>query len=260
MKNSEQKIIDSHLHLDHIHTKHPDRIRWMRERGIIPISWAFAMNIENRESLAAYLRTQADLIHRLNGEGMKCFFLSGIHPRNIPPDLDAEDVKALLSPFLDDPLCLGIGEIGLELGSPREKEIFSAQLAMGEHLREKGKCLGVHTPRENKPKITREILSVLEKYPGLEEITVIDHCMPETIARVLEKGYRAGVTLSPIKASFRDAEEILRRHSEDLNRIMCNTDSGTVFHEDVFRLHCSEDFREVQSSLTFENALQFFRL
>ena len=158
MKNSDQNIIDSHLHLDHIHTNHPDRIRWMQARGIIPISWAFVMNIESRESLGVYLQTQADIIHRLNREGLKCFFLSGIHPRNIPPDLDVRDVEGLLSPFLDDPLCLGIGEIGLELGSPREKEIFSAQLSMGARLIEKGKCLGIHTPRENKPKITREIL------------------------------------------------------------------------------------------------------
>lgn len=259
MNNSNQRIIDSHVHLDNIYRKNPDRINWMKERSLIPVSWSFAMNVENQEDLKDYLRTKANIIHNLSQEGLECYFLCGIHPRNITPDLSPGDVKDIISPFLDDPLCLGIGEIGLETGTQKEKEIFEAQLDIGRTLRNMGKKLGIHTPRDNKPEITREILTVLESFRGTEEITVIDHCIPETIGWVLEKGYWAGVTLSPIKASLQDLEQVVKRHPQDLKRIMCNTDSGTVFYEDVYQLYNSRAFSpDVLNRLVFENAFQFF--
>ncbi|QTA91932.1 TatD family hydrolase [Desulfonema magnum] len=259
MNNAHQKIIDSHVHLDHIHKRTPQRIRWMQELGIIPISWAFAMHIETRSDLKKYLRTQADTIQELSRNGFKCFFLSGIHPRNIPSDLKAEDVKTLLAPFLDDPLCLGIGEIGLETGTQREQEILAAQLDMEKTLRHMGKKFGIHTPRNNKPEITKKLLSALSLYPGIETFTVIDHCTPETIDSVLKKGYWAGVTLSPVKASLKDLEKIVSHHPEDLQRILCNTDSGTVFYEDIYMLYRSDAFLpDMRNKLTFENAFYFF--
>jgi predicted metal-dependent TIM-barrel fold hydrolase len=253
------QVIDSHVHLDHIQTAHPERIQWMRIRSIMPISWAFALAVESREQLEAYLQNQAEMIRRFNAEGLKCFFLSGIHPRNIPPDLRGEDVSEMLSPFLDDPLCLGIGEIGLETGSQREKEILSAQLDLRGTVRKKGKKIGIHTPRTNKPKIAGEILSLLENFSGIEDITVIDHCTPEIIGPVLEKGYWAGVTLSPVKASAADVSEIVNCHPQDINRIMCNTDSGMIFYEDLWQLHTSQAFLpDIRNRLTFGSAFEFF--
>ncbi|MDM8526226.1 TatD family hydrolase [Desulfococcaceae bacterium HSG8] len=258
MENTDHRIIDSHVHLDHIYEKKPERIRWMQEHGIMPISWAFGLHIENVGNLKDYLRTQSEVIHGLNREGFECYYLSGIHPRNISPDLGSGDVRDILSPFLDDPLCLGIGEIGLETGSNQEKEILCAHLELAESMDKK---LGIHTPRNDKPRITEEILAVLKSYPGIEDITVIDHCTPETVGQVLERGYWAGVTLSPLKTSFQDLEQIIRQHSENSERIMCNTDSGTVFYEDIYQLYASEAFPPtIRKGLAFANASRFFLL
>jgi len=124
-----------------------------------------------------------------------------------------------------------------------------------------GKRMGIHTPRSDKLAITQEILSILESYSGLEAITVVDHCTPETIGWVLEKGYWAGVTLSPVKASFSDLGQIVERHPGHLNRIMCNTDSGSIFYEDLYDLCQSDMFSpKIRNQLVSENVFGFFRL
>ncbi len=104
MNDVTQKMTDNHVHLDHIHGENPGRIRWLQEQGITLISWAFAMHIECMADVEGYLRTQVDTIQKLNQQGLECFFLAGIHPRNIPDDLCPEQIRALLHPFLDHPL------------------------------------------------------------------------------------------------------------------------------------------------------------
>ena len=88
-------MIDSHVHLDHIVKEHPHRISWMEKNRCVPVSWAFGLHIEDREGLRGYLKRHAELIRNLNRDGLGCYYLSGIHPRNISPDLRAEDVEEL---------------------------------------------------------------------------------------------------------------------------------------------------------------------
>ncbi len=253
--------IDSHVHLDHIEESHPDRIDWMRKRRIIPISWSFAERIENRLALREYFWNQAGTIHYLNREGFPCFFLVGVHPRNIPEDLHAEEVTDLLGPFLEDPLCLGIGEIGMETGDDREREIFEAQLSLGPTLAALGKRIGVHTPRRDKGAVTEKILSVLGGYPDLPSITVVDHCAAETIGPVLSSGYWAGVSLSPAKTSLPHLREMVETVGDGADRILCNTDSGTEFHEDLDAARRWEHIpAENRRKLTAGNAAAFFGL
>nr|HID58286.1 hypothetical protein [Desulfobacterales bacterium] len=259
MKGFENRIIDSHVHLDLLYKEDPGRIKVLQGYGCILISWAFGMRIERSRDLKDYMESQANVIRHLRRKGLDCFLLCGIHPRNIPQDLRAEDVEDLLLPFLEDPICLGIGEIGLETGSDQEKEVFEAHLELCRTLIDMGKRFGVHTPRGNKVEITNQVLSILDAHPGLAEITVVDHCTPETIGHVLEKGYWAGVTLSPIKTSLNELKRIVNDHPQDIYRIMCNTDSVIAFYEDLYALNRSKEFSpEVKIRLTFENAFQFF--
>jgi uncharacterized protein len=165
---------------------------------------------------------------------------------------------------LKNPYCLGLGEIGLETGHSREKAIFAEQLALASKLKSQGIRIGIHTPRYNKVEITFEILRVLNFYPGLEDITVIDHCTLENIGYVLKAGYWAGITLSPEKTSFLDLEKIITRYPDQLHKIMCNTDSGTIVYDDLYRLlniseHVSFSENNIRA-LTWDNTFQFYNL
>lgn len=233
----------------------------MKIQKYIPVSWAFAEDIETLSDLKNYLKTQQDFIKQMNDRGLKSFFLSGVHPRNIPDDLKPCHIKEMIMPFLDNPFCLGIGEIGLETGSSKEKEIFEAHLEMEKYILEKEKCIGIHTPRNNKKETAGKILDIMDKYPGLKPAAVIDHCSLDIIGRVLEKGWWAGITLSRIKTGFRELAEILDKFPDKINKIMCNSDSGTVFYDDFFNFSDSRDFSaDLRQRLTCNNTAEFFKM
>ena len=259
MNPSKASFVDSHVHLDRIFAENRERISWLRGVGCLPISWAFGDGIASVSDLKDYLHFKKDTIHQINESGLPCFYLAGIHPRNVPPDLNTETIKDILAPYLDDPLCLGIGEIGLEKGNNREKEVLSAQLAMARHVTGRGKVFGIHTPRENKVQMTAEILTIIEQFPPYHNSIVVDHCTLETAGKVLDMGLWAGVTLSPIKTSSEEVHQIIMENPTHRNRIMLNTDSGNIFYEDLYRFYHSGDCPEdLRTKLVKTTALSFY--
>jgi uncharacterized protein len=157
-------------------------------------------------------------------------------------------IEDLLAPYLQDPLCRGIGEIGLETGNLQETEVLLAQLELGRQLASPGAVVGVHTPRSNKVEITRTTLGLLEQFTDLAASLVVDHCTGETIGLVLDAGFWAGVTLSPVKTSWEGVKQMVAGEPERVGRIMVNTDSGGAFFEDLVRyrrhIELPENIRE----------------
>jgi predicted metal-dependent TIM-barrel fold hydrolase len=260
MSRTDTLFVDSHVHLDRILAENSERIAWLKNMGCLPISWAFGEDIETVEDLRNYLRAKQEAIHQISSSGLSCYYLAGIHPRNIPSDLRPEAIEDILGPYLDDPLCLGIGEIGLETGSNRAKKVLSAQLDMAHEVTDKGKVFGIHSPRENKTQIIAEILAILEQFGVYHNSIVVDHCTIETIRKVLDMGFWAGVTISPIKTSVEELRKILNENPNYHDRIMLNTDSGSIFYEDLYSFYLSEHISEdIKTNLVKRNALSFFK-
>ena len=176
-------------------------------------------------------------------------------------DLKPEQIRELILPYLDDPLCLGIGEIGLETGSLREVEILLAHLELADELADRGKVFGIHTPRGNKAKVTSQTLDLLKSYFDYKERIVIDHCTPRIIGEVLSAGFWAGVTLSPVKASAEDVIEMVCRYENSLSRIMLNTDSGTQFFDSLYTFIRGANLdMEIKEKITRSNAQRFYSI
>lgn len=255
--------VDSHVHLDLIYQTAPERIAWLKTRRCTVVSWAYGENIHTMDDLKNDLERRVETISALKKRGqLNCFFLTGIHPRSIPAGLIPENLPALLRPGLEHPLCRGIGEIGLETGSTKEKEIFLAQLEFAwQHKISHPIRIGIHTPREAKAAVTGQILELLDNYTGLRRNIVVDHCNAETLHHVLDKGYAAGVSLSPPKTSMTELCRILDKHPQAVNRIMCNTDSGTQFYEDLIEAVESKDLpAKIRQQIFRDNAVRFFGL
>lgn len=253
------KFIDSHVHLDIIYRHKPERIGWLKDTGCLPVSWAYSIDVKSVHDLRISLDEQRKAISELNSADVPCFFLAGVHPRNITDDLKPGDVRDLILRSLDDPLCLGAGEIGLETGSQREKEILSAHLDLAEELTGRGKVFGIHTPRDDKARVIAEILLILSKYQKYSEKIVVDHCTEETISAVLDSGFWAGISISPIKISAEEVERIIINNPLYSDRIMLNTDSGGKFFDDIFNFRQSSKLsKEIIENITLKNAQEFF--
>lgn len=255
-------IIDSHVHLDILHQRLGPMVNGFREHHCTVISWAYSTAIHTTMDLKFYLNHQARTIAALHEQNpWGCFFLAGIHPRNIPPDLEPQKVAGLLTPYLSHPLCLGLGEIGLETGAQREKEIFQAQLELARSLLVSSVRVGVHTPRGNKKALTATILAILDHYQELHPVTVVDHCNAETLAEVLDRGLWAGVTLSPPKTAVQALPDLVAGHPQALSRLMCNTDSMEEFYPDLMAATQTPLLRaSTRQQITQINAAQFWGL
>ena len=259
MKELKKTIIDSHIHIENIYENKSEQILWMKDNNYIPISWSFTNDISNIDDFKKYLQKQLDIIENLNNIKLESYFLTGIHPRNIFPEINIFELEDIIMPFINNDFCLGLGEIGLENGDKLETDVFCRQLEMAYKIRQKGKKIGIHTPRNNKEKITKKILNILSDFSSLSDLIVIDHCTINTIEWVLEKGYYAGITLSPIKTSFLELKNIINQYNKYLNKIMCNTDSGSDLYLDLYNFYCSDICNDIEKNmLCFENAFNFF--
>ncbi len=252
-------FVDSHLHLDLLWRENRPSVDRLARVRCLPVSWAFGREIRSYSDLKKYLKKKSGLIREINKNCLSCFYLVGVHPRNIPRDLMAKDVRGLVLPYLDDPLCLGVGEIGLETGSNREEKIFRSQLEMvGEAVR-RGKVIGIHTPRKEKERVTAQTLSILEGFTQWKESIVVDHCTPETIGGFLAAGLWAGVTVSPPKSTLEDVKKVVQRHVAFRGKIMLNKDSGNTLYEDLYQIVTSGDLSgSLKKDLTRDNACRFF--
>jgi predicted metal-dependent TIM-barrel fold hydrolase len=100
----------------------------------------------------------------------------------------------------------------------------------------------------------------LDCFPEASSL-IVDHCSIDTIGSVLNAGFWAGVTLSKIKTSWAEMKNILSIHSDRIDRIMCNTDSGTEFFEDVLKYRYSADMPlDVLEKIFYKNAANFFKI
>ena len=256
-----EEITDSHVHLDLIARNHPEKIQWLKQNRCAVVSWAYLGRADSVSALEAGLADHARCIRRHASEGLKCHCLTGIHPRSIPPDLQPEQIRPMLEAGLEDTLCRGIGEIGLETGDGREQEIFIAQLELAVALLKPGQIIGIHTPRSNKPSLTKTTLAILDGFQDMCASIVVDHCTVETIDHVLKAGFRAGVTLSPAKTSWNELKRIVARHGDQIPRIMCNTDSGSEFYDDVVRFSRNAELpAAIREKIFHRNAARFFSI
>ncbi len=120
-KSGKERILDSHVHLDFIERYRPHRIEWLKEAGCAVVSWAYCEGADSVSRLEACLKSKGNCIKRHAQAGLACHYLAGVHPRSIPPDLEPGQIGPLLHFSLEDPLCKGIGEIGLEKGDSKEE-------------------------------------------------------------------------------------------------------------------------------------------
>jgi len=108
----------------------------------------------------------------------------------------AEEVIALVPKFLDRPIVLGIGEIGLNKNSRNELRVFEMQIDLAARHHQ---LILVHTPHlEDKLKGTRLILAALQNDRRIRpEQVIIDHAEEHTVEMILDAGMWAGLTLYP---------------------------------------------------------------
>ncbi|MEJ5299701.1 MAG: TatD family hydrolase [Thermodesulforhabdaceae bacterium] len=261
------QALDSHCHADMLSRFAPDFIEIYRSKQIAGITWSYNEEIASFKQYPDYWDHLQRLCELWTREGVPFFYLVGIHPRSIPPDLiDAKKLppeigKAMMK-HVENPLCLGLGELGIDRGSPEEEKILRWQLEWAEEYLPKSKRIGIHTPRQNKEPVTERTLRLLEDYRTLHPFILIDHVAPSTYDMVYGEGYVAGVTLQKGKSSPEDLYKIIEKYPKMFKAILVNSDGAKELSQPYIEwLDEHELFNEEQfKALAFENALTFFNI
>lgn len=190
--------------------------------------------------------------------GLQFYAAIGIHPRSI--SIDYERVLNEIPHILADEKVVAIGEIGLEKASPAEKKVFEKQLVMAQDL---GYNVIVHTPRNNKAKITKETKSIILDNIDPTQV-LIDHVDQTIIKDVQGWEGMLGITVQPQKMTPEEAVEIIEEYGSEkfiLNSDMSSSPSDPLavprtVHQMKLEGFPESDIKKVSQG----NATDFFKI
>lgn len=261
------KALDSHCHADMLSRFVSDFAKTYREKKLGGITWSYNEQIVSFRKYPAYWDDLFSLCRRFTEEEVPFYYLVGIHPRSIPEDMEnlnklPPEIIDSLAKHVENPLCLGLGELGIDSNTLIEEKIFRWQLEWAEDHLPKTKRIGIHTPRNNKERVTERLLRLLEDYEPLHPFIIIDHVTPATYDMVYGEGYVAGVTLQKGKSSPDDLYKIVEQYPQRIKAILINSDGAKELSQPYLEwLENHEKFEEdLFRALSLENALEFFNL
>ncbi len=160
-----------------------------------------------REALRRSWDTLAtDVARRFARAGLAGYTALGVHPRRIPWR-GLEALLADLPELLGRPRVVAIGAVGLEEGGPREEAVFSRQLELARELR---LPVVVHTPWNEKERVTRRALAILREHELDPERVLVTGADARTLRMIRACGYAAGISLSATGGASDPIDEAVR--------------------------------------------------
>ncbi len=155
--------------------------------------------------------------------GIKHYVMLSLNPKEARNAM-AHDVVDAMEKFLDHPAVVGIGEIGFDLMTEQEDEIFRRQLRLGN---ERKMPICIHSPHQNKKKGIERIIEIIEEEGVAQERIVIDHNTEETIELSLQTKCWMGMTVYYVtKLSAERAVSIIGRYGTDRMIVNGSADWG----------------------------------
>ena len=160
---------------------------------------------------------------RAEGYGIKHYVMLSLNPKEARNSI-AHDVVDAMEKYLGRENVVGIGEIGLDLITDQEEELFRRQLRMGN---DRKMPIIIHSPHHNKKKGIERIISIIEEEGVDQERIVIDHNTEETVELSLQTKCWVGMTVYYVtKLSAERAVNIITRYGTDRMIVNGSADWG----------------------------------
>lgn len=198
---------------------------------------------------------------RANKYGIEYFTCIGLNPKEANNMPLANEIVDSIEEYLQRERVVAVGEIGFDLITDAEEEIFRRQLKMADKLQMPAL---VHTPHQNKRVGTEKILNIIKEENVDLSRTLVDHNTEETIAMTLDAGVWAGLTVYPItKLSSERAIQIIRTYGTD--RIMINSSADWGYSDPmlvpktVAGMRLAGFSREEIEKVVFHNPYNFYK-
>jgi uncharacterized protein len=196
--------------------------------------------------------------------GIEHFVCISVNPKEATERPLAIDAIEVMKKYLDRERVVAVGEIGYNLITDLEEEVFIRQMDIAT---EKDMLMVVHLPHNNKPEGMRRIERILNDDKGNKynrNKILIDHNTEETIEKTLELGLWAGLSIYPItKLSPGRAINIVKKYGT--KHIMVHSAADWGVSDPLSVPLTAREMRKAGFSIgdiekvTFYNAYEFFR-
>ncbi|MFZ5471456.1 MAG: TatD family hydrolase [Myxococcota bacterium] len=253
------RLFDAHLHPRGLSDQDLDTLRYFGvERALVAADHAAkgAKPTDLYDHFADLVEVQ---LPRLERFGIRAYAAVGVHPRAIPRKGLTEVLSALPGYFRGGKV-VALGEIGLHAGGETEEEAFTEQLALARRLR---LPVLVHTPVEDKERLTRRALVLLRASDITPHRVLVNHANGRTARLILECGHFAGLTIRPDELSTEQAVGLVRKLGAE--RLVLDSGSGEGASDLLGLPRVASRLLRVRLSsavvarVTFENARECFR-
>ncbi|MFQ6116703.1 MAG: TatD family hydrolase [Candidatus Bipolaricaulia bacterium] len=254
------KIFDAHIHSDCRGMEDFEQMALFGTEAAVTCAHDTS-RFSSAASLLDHFQRLLNLeIWRLRESGLEPYVALGIHPLTLPFPGMNEALKELPA-YLKRERVVALGEVGLQRGSEVELRVLREQLGIAERL---DLPVILHTPRENKRAITKDLITAVEEAGASKERVLIDHVNSETIDLVKEFGGWIGLTVHPGKLAPRQAAELVRDYGAE--RAILSSDIASA-RSDIYAIPKAVlEMRKVGvdgetiGKAVYGNAHRFYRL
>ena len=151
--------------------------------------------------------------------GINHFCAISINPKEANNKKFADESLLLIKEYLQRESVVALGEIGFDLITKQEEDIFRKQLEIADELK---MPIIIHTPHINKLEGIKRTLEIIKDMQVEQSRIIVDHNNEDTIELSLSYDVMAGITVYPnTKLSPFRAVNIMKKHGTD--RILINS-------------------------------------
>ncbi|MDI6733544.1 MAG: TatD family hydrolase [Planctomycetota bacterium] len=255
------RIIEPHIHM---YARTTDDYEAMKKVGYIAVIEPSFWSGTDRSCAGSYYDYFRHLLEFENSRarkyGLYHYSFLGVNAKESRHRDIAFEVIDNMEKYLFHPNCLGVGEIGLDLITPTEEEVFSRQV----ELAEKHKLLVIiHSPHTNKRVGIERLIEILKKVGADCKRYIMDHNTEETIEITLaQPDLLAGITLYPTKVNAERAADMIKKYGQERIVLNSSADWGKSYPLNLYE--AAKEFPqfglkdEIIQKVIYENAFRFF--
>jgi len=259
-------IIEPHIHM---YSRTTDDYTAMYEAGIrVTVEPSFWLGTNRRfaGTFFDYYQLILDFeTMRAERFGIDHYCCISVNPKEAEHIDLANEVLDGIGPYLDHKRCVAIGEIGFNLITPNEEQIFMRQLVMAKN---RGMLILIHTPHDT-PEVSKRAgvertLGILKELNYDYDRIILDHNTEDTMDLARKLPVWAGMTVYPYsKLNPQRVSGILKKWGIDRTLVNSSADWGVsdpTSLRKVADFMKGEGFPEEQiNQLLFQNPNSFYR-
>ena len=254
-------IIEPHIHM---YSRTTDDYQRMYKAGIrvcVEPSFWLGTNRRYAGTFFDYFSLILDFeTIRAERFGIDHYCTISMNPKESENHLLAKEVIDGMEQYLNHPRCVGIGEIGFNNNSKKERYAFERQL----HIAHQRKLpVIVHLPHTDKVKGVKDSIAVIRNEGIPEELVVIDHNTEESMPYARETGCYTGMTVYPIsKLTPGRVSELVKKFGHE--RMIVNGSADWGISDPLSLLKVVEYMKndghseQTLNALLFENPNYFY--